>query len=335
MIEERKREQLLELVGKSEQERLPPGYVLKSKSRFTVGNLSYTVRICFVDLTTIVSGINFHSYSESDTLIKYSEARFSPVSSKSANSIQLATPSYYRNLNPKTNSEFIADNLESAYRERLSWQNQGSVGMETLKESLASSPFNFTDNVSIEVTNVLLSEFWMYCTSIAPYLRDDMEEQMKDLSPSYNSITKIENPSKFAEQLGRDVGKQIELHRDFEFNPSGWEFRDFYGEVLDMISFRLGEQSSGEQGKVDYLISVNHGPVIYLAEDEIEESIINVQKGSSGAIIPFLKRKKYEEQQEYRFVIRVRCHSPNENPFYLKVSDELRNLMKPIENVLW
>ena len=132
-----------------------------------------------------------------------------------------------------------------------------------------------------------------------------------------------------------DVGKQIELHRDFEFNPSGWEFRDFYGEVLDMISFRLGEQSSGEQGKVDYLISVNHGPVIYLAEDEIEESIINVQKGSSGAIIPFLKRKKYEEQQEYRFVIRVRCHSPNENPFYLKVSEELRNLMKPIENVLW
>ena len=319
MTEEKNRELLLELVGQSEQETLPPGYELKSKSIFTLGDLSYTVRVCFVDLTTVVSGGNFHLYSKSDTLIKYSEARFSPVSSEPTDYIQLATPSYYQNLNSEGDSELIGDDLESAYIERPDW-------------------FPNVPNVNIEVklTRTLLSEFWMYCTSIDPYLSYERQEQMKRLSPQYDFMAKIDEPSKFAEQLGDDVGQQIELHHDFKFRPAGgWEGKDVLREAWNAISSMSGEQSLGGQGRnrADFLISVNHGPVIYLEEDEIEESKNNVPKGHGGDIIPFLKRKKYEEQQEYRFVIRVRYHSPNKDTFYLKVSDELRNLMAPIESI--
>ncbi len=314
MDEKRNRELWLKLLGQSEQERLPPGYELKSKSRFTVGDLSYTVRVCFVDLTTVVSGINFHSYSESNALIKYSEARFSPVSSEPTDYVKLATPSYYRNLKVGSNSELIADDLEGAYKEHLEWDY----------------------GVKVENTKALLSEFWIYCTSISPYLSSEREEQIKSLSPEYDFLTKMEEPSKFAEQLGYDVGKQIELCRDFNFNPGVWEFEDYIGEFGDRMSLMSDEQSTGGQDKSpdDYLISVNHGPVIYLGEGEIAESINSAPTRSSGAIIPFLKRKKYEEQQEYRFIIRVRHHSPKGDTFYLKVSNELRNLMAPIENML-
>ena len=56
-------------------------------------------------------------------------------------------------------------------------------------------------------------------------------------------------------------------------------------------------------------------------------------EGEGGSIIPFVKRKKYKEQQEYRFVVSVQFHSPKEDTFALKVSDELRNLMTPIESI--
>ena len=111
------------------------------------------------------------------------------------------------------------------------------------------------------------SEFWMYCTSIScPYLSYEREEHIKSLSPQYDFITKIEEPSKFAEQLGCDVGKQIELCRDFRWNPGVWELEDTIGEMGDMMSWMSEEQSTGEQDRStdDYLISVNHGPVIYL-----------------------------------------------------------------------
>ena len=90
-----------------------PGH--KFESMFTVDDRSCTVVVCSVDLATIVSEFNLHLYSKSDTLIKYSEARFSPVSSQPADHIRLATPSYYRDLEAGENSELIADDREGAY----------------------------------------------------------------------------------------------------------------------------------------------------------------------------------------------------------------------------
>ena len=58
-----------------------------------------------------------------------------------------------------------------------------------------------------------------------------------------------------------------------------------------------------------------------------ERLLNNYSEEHSGSIIPFVKRKKYKEQQEYRFVVSVQFHSPNKDTFNLKVSDAFRNLM--------
>ena len=309
MTEERKRDRLLELV-KAGQKTLPPGYELKSKSRFTVGDLSYTVCVCFVDLTVIVSGVNLHSYSESDTLVKYSEARYSPVSSKPADYIRLATSSYYRNLETGENSELIADSLESAHREALDWRNENIAWLETLKKNLATSLSASINNVKVETTQAC-DDFWMYCASIDPDLHYYRSKQIESLSSSYDFMTKIAEPSKFAEQLGCDVGKQIELQRDFKVD---WP-------IEALVASKLGVN--------DYFISVYHGPVFYLNAGEKQKLIQRYELGSRN-IIPFVKSEEYREQQEYRFLVRVSGYSPNEDLFYLKVSDELRNLMSPI-----
>ncbi len=273
-----------------------PGY--EFKSMFIGSDLSYTVVIRFVDLTTIVPGINLHSYSKSDTLIKYSEARFSPVSSDPANCIQLATPSYYRKLEGGENLELIADDRESAYIESLNWNS-------------------FSNNPSGKITWAR-NNFWLYCASIDPNINYTRKKQMKHLSPSYNFMTKIKEPSEFAKQLGRDFGKQIELDRDLGCDSPGWHT------ILTKQSKSLG----------DYFVTVDHGPVIYLDDDKIERLFNDYSKQHWGSIVPFVKRKEYNKQREYRFLISVQSHSPNQNTFYLKVSDELKSLMVPEES-LW
>ena len=71
----------LKPVDQSMSEILSPGH--EFESMFTANDLSYTVKVCFVDLQSVMWGIN-HSYSESETLIKYSEAKYSPVSPEPA-----------------------------------------------------------------------------------------------------------------------------------------------------------------------------------------------------------------------------------------------------------
>ena len=314
MTQERNRKSLLELVNQPERKTLPPGYELESKRRFTAGDFSYIVRVCFVDLKTVTSGIDIRSYPQSNTLIKYSEARFSPVSSEPTDKMQLATPSYYRSFNAEPGSEFIGDDLESAFIER----RDSFTNVRNVKQTLKWTP---------------RSESWMYCTSIDPVLSNHRSKQMQTLSRGYDFMTRISQPSAFAEQLGCDVGQQIDLGRDFKYRPAGkWEFTDAFRETWGTISSMSKDQSLGGQRRkrVDFLVSVNHGPVIYLEEDEIKKTINNVPDDHGGAIVPFLKRKKYKEQREYRFVIRVRYHSPNKDNFYLNVSDKLRKLMAPI-----
>ncbi len=144
-------------------------------------------------------------------------------------------------------------------------------------------------------------------------------------------MTKIKEPSKFAKQLGHDFGKQIELHRDLECDPPGWHT------IATAFAVRKQNKFLGDYlGTVNHgpVIYVNHGPVIYLDGDKIERLLNDYSEKHSGSIVPFVKRKKYNKQQEYRFLISVQFHSPNQKTFYLKVSDELKSLMAPEES-LW
>lgn len=310
----------LKPLDQSMSEILSLGHVFESM--FTSNDLSYTVKVNFVDLQSTMRGIK-HLYSESDTLIKYSEAKYSPVSPEPAEHIRLATPSYYQDLEVEKKTELIKDDLESSYIEHLNWNRKGSCSMEASKKKIAGPPlYGRHRSVSLKY-KWSRKDFWMYCTSIAPSTNNKRIEQMENLSLNYDFITKIENPSEFAKQLGRDVGKHISVHNDLKCDFPGFHkiTSVMKKEFVAIHGVGIGE----------HLISVSHGPVIYLNEDEIEEYMNNIPNVEGGSIIPFVKRKKYENQQEYRFVVSVQWHSPNEDILDLQVSDNLINLMVPVE----
>ena len=299
---------------------LSPGH--EFESMFTANDLFLYSQSLLRRLQSVMWGIN-HSYSESDTLIKYSEAKYSPVSPEPADHIRLATPSYYQNLEVEENSELIKDDLEGSYIEHLNWNRKGSDSMEAFKKNIAGPPlYAGNSGVSLKYTWAR-KDFWMYCTSIDPNTNYERIEQMENLSPNYDFITKIESPSEFAKQLGREVGKHISWHNNLKCDRPG----------LHIITSATKKEFIAKHGvgMGEHLIFVNHGPVIYLDEDKIQEFMNNIPNVKGGSIIPFVKREKYENQQEYRFVVSVQWHSPTEDILDLAVSDDLRKLMSPVE----
>lgn len=269
----------------------PPGF--EFESMFTIANPSYTVIVRSVKLRNSIYSINLLMPSASGTLIKYSEARFSPVSSIPSDCLRLASPSYYRNLETDLNSKLIRDDLESSYTEKKTLLDYANLQLEWR-----------TDN------------FWMYCASIDPRIDYHRRRQMNDLSMNYNFGTKIDSASRFAEQLGRDIGRQVNAKEDLICNNESLYI------IADFMKFNncnLG----------DHIIFVDHGPVKYT--NRIQEHVLSFPEEHRGSIIPFIKREIYAKQQEYRFCVSFQYHSPQRECFHFKVSDDLRNLMQPSE----
>ena len=262
-----------------------------------------------------MSGVQY-SYSKPDMLIKYSKAEHSPISSKSADLLKLATPSYYRDLKVETNSELIADDLESAYIKRSNWSNEERDLIEIVEKQLSKN-LPFTRVHTTFSSKITFDNFCMYCTSINPGLSYLQKKQMKNLSLDYDFMTRIEKPSEFAEQLGRDVGKYIGSQNDLEIDFSQPPILHMLGSFQRKLTKNMGE----------YLILVDHGPVIYLDDSEIVEITKKDSEANGANIIPFVKREKYKEQQEYRFLVRVHGLIIDKMEFYLKVSEDLRKLM--------
>ena len=77
---------------------------------------------------------------------------------------------------------------------------------------------------------------------------------------------------------------------------------------------------------------MSHGPVIYL-EEERKSEFLDYASECIDKVIPivlFVKDRKYEVQQEYRFVVNISLHSPTEKEIFLKVSDDLKKFMSPL-----
>lgn len=277
-------------------------------------DLLYQVVPRFVDLNGIMWGVR-HSYSESDTLIKYSKKQHSPVLSTSTGTLQLGVPSLYEDY--EKNPGLVADDSEGEYKETLDWRKQGSKGMEILKENLTKSLPGLRSNLKAKITWELQIGFWLYCTSIDPRLSHKRTEQMKRTDPKYDYMTKIDDPSSFAKQLGYDFGKQIESNKDLKCDFPAYQM------IISAANRQSGEMS-------DYSIFVDHGPVVYLAEEKAQEFINYASEKSDVPLVLFVKDKKYEVQQEYRFIVTIPFHSPNNKKFLLEVSDDLKKFMSRV-----
>ena len=186
-----------------------------------------------------------------------------------------------------------------------------------MKKGITGSPFNVRNQLELDITWKNPDDFWLYCTSIDPKLSRKRKEQMEKTDLEYDFMTKIENPAVFAEQLGHDFGQQVESGMGLQCNNYG-----LYT-IFSTLDMAHGQGS-------DFFILVEHGPVIYLDEKKQQEFINYASERTDLPVILFVKDLTYELQQEYRFVIKVAGHSPKEDKFYLKVSEDIRKLMLPV-----
>ena len=164
------------------------------------------------------------------------------------------------------------------------------------------------ENASASVTWATTG-FWMFCTSRKPRTTWDFEKLRSEFD--YRYATVIPNPSAFAMQLGKDFGRQLNVH---DVRYSGIQ-------VLQNTLLSLQD--------LDSVVHVSHGQVTYT--DRADRFVRQFGKTEKGNVLPFVKRKCFEGQQEYRFVVQV-GGEPKREEFFMGISDELRGLTRPYSN---
>ncbi len=220
--------------------------------------------------------------------------------------IKLGSSRHYREGEVSTTG--VADPEEARLVQR------GSLREFRKKNGLSSEPWH--DNVSSTVTWAR-RDFLMFCTSLAPQYGGF--GTLKGQFPDYDSATLIADPSAFAMQLGKDIGKQFDMEN---------VRLDSFDALRRM---QLSEVTISAEGHllhkgVDTVVYVSHGPVAYC--DPPEEVINRYPIARRAEVVPFVKRSKFAGQREYRFVIEV-IGEPEEAEFLIEVTDELRSLTCP------
>ena len=210
-----------------------------------------------------------------------------------SNTLQLGTPAYYRDMEDN-GSCGIGDAMEATYIQE--------TDLATFLRESGQPALLGAEHASIHAT--YRSDCWIFCTSVAPTSPMGIEKLRSSICPDYDGATLIGDPSSFAKQLGVDFGN----------------------------AFNIGYVKHPRPGRQVFtlLVVVDHGPVVYAnsTSDIIEE----FPMGSRGLVTPFVKRKGFSYQEEYRFVISV----PNpaeltERQLDLNVTDELRSLSRMLE----
>ena len=219
--------------------------------------------------------------SQAPTLIKYSAAEHSPVSSTPSKHIRIATPAVFRRLEPDKNSDLIADTLDSAVVDKLDWGKEGSTQMEFLKKRMLDRKHEL-DQINARITLTLtVPAHFMYCTSIATETTRNRINQRKHLSTNYDFMTRIDNPTQFAKQLGCDFGKHAIISENFQcdypelFARASPQVRNYIENALTKLASTEGISSDYNSALAEafarhkaspcaYTIHVSHGAVVYM-----------------------------------------------------------------------
>lgn len=276
---------------------------------------SYILDVNYIDLNGVMLGVSHH-YEKGDPIIKYSKAEHSPVSPQQSKTIQLGTPELYNETD--TSQGLVYDSSEGKFIEDIMWNKRQSEPTEMLKNSVSQSLPGISNVLKGTITYKYHSSFWLYCTCVDPILSHKRKEQRIQSNPEYNYMSLIDKPNSFAEQLGNDIMKQIDINKDLKCDARGRHI---------LISASFGRKNV----KDNYFISVEHGPIVYLDGEKKSEFINLAHAQLDQDVFLFVKDKKYEVQQEYRFVIRILFHSPQKKKYLLNVSKDLRKLMSPVE----
>ena len=240
------------------------------------------------------------SFETPPSVVKFSKKKHSLADSTH---IQLGSSRYYREYEGET--EGVADPEEARLVQR------GSLSEFLKKTGLSPQP-RF-ENVSSTVTWAR-PDFLTFCTSImaeGPGFRE-LESQF----PDYDCATLIADPSAFALQLGKDIGRQFDME---EVQLSGI---DILKQTM-LTQAKITAEGRLPQKGLDTRVLVSHGPVSYC--DPPEMIINRLPIASRGAAVPFVKRIKFAGHREYRFVVEF-IGEPRKKVFLMEITDELRSL---------
>ena len=268
----------------------------------------------FMVLSYRVDYSNRQPFRNQPTLVKFSQREHAiPVASQ----IWLRTSMYYREL--EDNGLGIADVEEARFVE---------IGtMDDFCKRHGVPNFQGSEAVSSEVT-WQISDFWMFCTSLMPGTSRDFKNLQKQF-PDKEYPTVIPNPSAFALQIGKDFGSQTSVD-DVQFSGlDALRLRAFPckldGKVTSPGTSNRQEaiELSELPQKIDMVVFVHHGPVVYT--DQPVHLLECFPESQHSTVVPFIKRKKYENQREYRFTMGI-GGNPKSKTFKLDISNELRCL---------
>ena len=140
--------------------------------------------------------------------------------------------------------------------------------------------------------------------------------ELRSQFPDYDCATLIADPSVFALQLGKDIGRQFDVE-DVRLN--GFD---------KLRRMRLTQAEITAEGRLlqkglDTTVLVSHGPVSYCGPPERIVNLLPIER--RAAAVPFVKRSKFAGHWEYRFVVEV-IGEPKEKVFLMEITDELRSL---------
>ena len=237
-------------------------------------------------------------------VIKFSKKEYAIADSKT---IQLGSSRLYREYEGDT--EWVADSEEARLVQR------GSLS-EFMKKSGLPSQREFED-VSSTVTWAR-RDFLMFCTSMVAEGRGFRNLQIK--FSNYDCATLIPDPSAFALQLGKDIGR----HFDME-NVLLNDFDRLRRRALTQAE--ITAEGRLLQKGLDTAVVVSHGPVTY--GDPPEKIVNRLPIEGRGTAVPFVKRGKFAGHRECRFTVEV-IGEPKEKVYKMEITDELRSLAQTL-----
>ena len=119
--------------------------------------------------------------------------------------------------------------------------------------------------------------------------------------------SRIRDVARFAVLLGAEFSRQRDKRRHAAVTGLDW----------------LDAAVVGSSGLAS-VVHVHHGPVVY--SDNVGEIVFGkIPEHARGLAAHFFKRKNFEYQNEYRFVLSAPGGRPTEDEFYLRITPELRS----------
>ncbi len=201
------------------------------------------------------------------SVVKFSDRKHAIPVSKN---LKMSTASYYREY--EKDARDTRDELEGRYE----------ADIVPLSSKYWSQRFGAIASVSGHVTYGV-SDFWLFCTSPQPKTARGLEQLRRRFSAE--CVTTIFDSSEFAKELGTAFASRF-----------SWSDVDL--SALDDLIRKIRTAEIG-----DKVVWIFHGPVFYTDDpQELMESYDHLHR---PAVVPFIKRRKFAWQREYRFAVKT------------------------------